>query len=931
MSTDVLEQMRETFRSEALDLLIELDSSLLELEGEPSDLTLVHRVFRAIHTIKGSGATAGFAHLARFAHKMEEAFDLAREGRLAVSPELIDCGLKACDVLRQIIEDKAEDSIAVGEQDATTAFTRLLATSEKAPSEADGQSKPVAEVRAAFEVVFKPNRQMFYSGSDPVTLLDDLRELGQAHITAHVDQVPPLPSLEAENCYIWWEILLVTSRDLAAIRDVFIFVADECELRIQLRDDQAAAVALLGSVPPEAFELFVVECEELLLGIEADALALETDLASRDRLDSLFRGVHSIKGSVGLLLGHVQGASLVASHPLQLLLRVAHGLESLLDPFRAAAAGPVSKETIQTSLETCDTIRAQLSSLTHHGAAVSVSPALLQRLGIRSEAGQIPAVAAANGGDAAFLSTTSQCVEIIQSCFRRLEDSSAPATPILETYLRGLKTLSAAAQYRDCTELEEPVALQLQIVDAAMRTGTFLSIEDRSRLSEAFRKARSVVDGMSQDSDVTPVFQTAVNSQTATKNPVEDRPVAPASASTIRIEQNKLDRLMRVVGELLVARGAFPLLIQKLNDGADGRAVVKDLKEAGSNISRISDDLQTTVMSIRMLPIKTVFQKFPRLVRDLARSLGKEVRLVVEGEGIELDKTILEQIGDPLVHVIRNSVDHGFEMPEERLAKGKERSGQLTLRAFHETGGVAIEVTDDGKGLDAAALKRKAIDKGLLTAEAAAAMTDEAAFQLVFLPGLSTAAKVTDVSGRGVGMDVVRSNVRNLQGTIEIRSERGAGTTMRIKLPTSLMISKGILLEAGTQEYILPLTNIRDMVKLSPEAVHQYQGQSLAQVRGTIYSIFNLANMLGVAQIPNVAMGSVKSAEVSVAIVESGAVRYGLVVDKFLTEVEVLVKPLAGGLGQCKEFQGAAIMGDGRVVLVLNALECHSLNRTECT
>ena len=193
---------------------------------------------------------------------------------------------------------------------------------------------------------------------------------------------------------------------------------------------------------------------------------------------------------------------------------------------------------------------------------------------------------------------------------------------------------------------------------------------------------------------------------------------------------------MRVVGELLVARGAFPLLVQKLNDGADGAGVVKDLKEAGSNISRIADELQTSVMSIRMLPVKTVFQRFPRLVRDLARSLGKEVRLVIEGEGIELDKTILEQIGDPLVHVIRNAVDHGLETPEERRTKGKDASGQLTLRAFHEAGGVAIEVTEDGRGLDADALKRKAVEKGLLTPEAAAGMSEEAAFQLVFLPGL---------------------------------------------------------------------------------------------------------------------------------------------------------------------------------------------------
>ena len=437
-----------------------------------------------------------------------------------------------------------------------------------------------------------------------------------------------------------------------------------------------------------------------------------------------------------------------------------------------------------------------------------------------------------------------------------------------------------------------------------------------------FRQLALCSTAFSSGGDFQPAAEPAVAAPTPAKTPA-DRTDGGASPSTIRIEQNKLDRLMRVVGELLVARGAFPLLVQKLNDGADGAGMVKDLKEAGSNISRIADELQTSVMSIRMLPVKTVFQRFPRLVRDLARSLGKEVRLVVEGEGIELDKTILEQIGDPLVHVIRNAVDHGLEIPEERRAKGKEASGQLTLRAIHEAGGVAIEVTDDGRGLDAGALKRKAVEKGLLTAEAAAGMSEEAAFQLIFLPGLSTAAKVTDVSGRGVGMDVVRSNVQSLQGTIEIRSKLGRGTTLLIKLPTSLMISKGILLEAGAQEYILPLSNIRDMVKLPAEDTYEYRGLTLAQVRGAIYPIFSLAKMLG--------MVPAKKPELSIAIVEAGTLKYGLIVDKFLTEVEVLVKPFMGGLEQCKEFQGAAIMGDGRVVLVLNALECHSLRGSKCS
>jgi two-component system, chemotaxis family, sensor kinase CheA len=926
MPTDVMEQMRIAFGAEALDLLIELDSALLALEVEPGDSTLVHRVFRAIHTIKGSGATAGFAHLATFAHKVEEAFDLARAGRLAVTPDLIDCGLKACDVIRLIIEEKTEAAAVKGEVELTGAFTRLLPAPENRQAGTSQESKPEAEVRAAFEIVFKPNREMFYSGADPVTLLDDLRELGQAHITAHADQVPPLPSLEAEHCYLWWEILLVTDRDRAAIQDVFVFVADECEVRIRLREDQAAAVALLGSVPAEAFQLFVLECEDHLEGMEADALALEKDPASREHLDSLFRGVHSIKGNAGLLLGHVKGGALIAGHPLQLLLRVAHGLESLLDPFRGAAAGPVSDQTIQTALDTCDAVRTLLESLTHNGAGTrGVSPELLERLGVRTNAvpsGQTPIGQTVDGREAAFLNTTSQCVELIAGCFLRMENHGESSGPVLETYLRGLKTLSAAAQYRNVPELEEPLAEQLRILDAAVRTGAALGSEERSVLVSAFRAARSVLDRRSPDDYVRNIPEAAEAAQPSAKPP-PDRPGASASPSTIRIDQDKLDRLMRVVGELLVARGAFPLLIQKLNDGADGARVVKDLKETGSNISRIADELQTSIMSIRMLPVKTVFQKFPRLVRDLARSQGKEVQLVIEGEGIELDKTILEQIGDPLVHVIRNAVDHGLEPPEERRAKGKDPSGQVTLRALHEAGGVAIEVTDDGRGLDAEALKRKAVEKGLITAKAAVGMSEEAAFQLVFLPGLTTAAKITDVSGRGVGMDVVRSNVRNLQGTIEIRSKVGRGTTFLIKLPTSLMISKGILLEAGAQEYILPLSNIRDMVKLPLDEAHRYRGLTLAQVRGTIYSTFSLAEMLGLVP--------AKTLELSVAIVEAGTVRYALVVDKFLTEVEVLVKPLTGGLEQCREFQGSAIMGDGRVVLVLNALECHGLDRAACS
>ena len=916
---DVMEQMRAAFRAEAQDLLIELDCALLILEEEPGDSSLVNRVFRAIHTIKGSGATAGNVHLARFAHKMEEAFDLAREGKLAVTPELIDCGLKACDVIRLILDEKAEGEAVPGEVETTGAFARLLPAARNSNVEQIAQSKPRTEVRAAFQITFKPKREMFYSGADPVTLLDDLRALGQAHFTAHVDEVPLLPSLEAEHCYLWWEILLVTEHDQAAIKDVFVFVEDECDVRITLFEDQVESVALLGSIPPDMLELFVVECEENFDGIERDALALEREPASRETLDSLFRGVHSIKGNTGLLLDYVKDTALSTAHPLYLLLRVAHSLESILDSFRGVAFGPVSAEATRIALDTCDAIRTLLKSLSPNGAAAPVSPDLLARLGVQIDTA--PTGPVTDARETAFLNTASQCVEMITGCLRMMEDGIEPTSPVITTYLRGLKTLSAAAKYRNCPELEEPLAQQLQILETAVETGEALGREERLKLGNAFQAVRAVLDRATPNADVVHPPEPASGAQPLAKTPA-DRPGNSAPA-TIRIDQVKLDRLMTVVGELLVARGAIPLLVRKLNDGADSASVEKDLKDVGSSISRIADELQTSVMSIRMLPVKTVFQRFPRLVRDLARSLGKEVQLVIEGEGIELDKTILEQIGDPLVHLIRNSVDHGFEPPEERRANGKNPTGQLTLRAIHEAGNVTIEVKDDGRGLDADALKRKAVEKGLLTPEAAAAMSEDAAFQLVFLPGLTTAKKVTDVSGRGVGMDVVNSNVRNLQGSIEIRSKLGQGTSLLIKLPTSLMISKGILLEAGGQQYILPLSNIRDMIKLPLEDAHQYRGRTLAQVRGTIYSIFSLAEMLGLAP--------AKTPELSVAIVEAGALRYGLVVDKFLTEVEVLVKPLTGGLEQCKEFQGAAIMGDGRVVLVLNALECHSQRGTACS
>jgi two-component system chemotaxis sensor kinase CheA len=903
MSVDIIERMRTAFRSEALDLLTELDAALLALETDPENGDFVHRVFRAIHTIKGSGATAGFVHLAAVAHGVEEAFELARSGKLAITGDLVDCGLKACDVLRTILGAEDPDAECPGEPAVTEALAVLLrgqASTPDAPAAATAERVP-SQSHRTYEVLVRPHRDLFYSGTDPITLLDELRSLGQAHITGHSDGVPLFFDLEPESCYLWWEVRLVTECEEAAIRGVFSFVEDDCDVSIRLMEDRSPAAALLGTVPAEFLSLFGSECQEHLDNIESQALDLEADNSSRESLDALFRAVHSIKGNAGLLLGQV-GSTLPGTHPLPVLARLAHGLESALDANRQNGGSPVNSGTVTLVLESRDAMQGLLESLTGKSRGFVLPAHLLEQLGLPTEEAALPSGA----GVSAFRNTATQCLELFENCLLQLEKEDAGRS-IFKTYQRGLKTLASAAAYQKRSDLDEPVAEQLRVLAAAIQAGNVLTASERAQLRDSFRATRSKIEGFAA---------AAPSNERVTANPTTARQ-APASTATIRIDQEKLDRLMRVVGELLVARGAIPTLVEKLSAGEDRAAITRALKDAGAGISHIAEELQASVMAIRMLPVKTVFQRFPRLVRDLARSLGKDVQLVVEGEAIELDKTILEQIGDPLVHLVRNALDHGLERPDERRDHGKPASGRLTLRASNDAGNVIIEVEDDGRGLDSDALKRKAVERGLITSEAALAMSSAEACRLAFLPGLSTAEKVTDVSGRGVGMDVVGNNIRSLQGTVDIRSSPGAGTVITIKLPTSLIVSKGILLEAGGQEYILPLSSIRDMVKVPAAEIHDYQGLSITQVRGEIYPVFSLAKSFGLP---------VRSAEeMPIAIIEAGKVRYGLIADRFVSEVEVLVKPLVGGLERCHEFHGAAIMGDGRVVLVLNPLECHRM------
>ncbi|MBQ9405546.1 MAG: Hpt domain-containing protein [Desulfovibrio sp.] len=406
--------------------------------------------------------------------------------------------------------------------------------------------------------------------------------------------------------------------------------------------------------------------------------------------------------------------------------------------------------------------------------------------------------------------------------------------------------------------------------------------------------------------------------------PAQGKPAAPGeahkSSSTIRVDHERLDHLMNLIGELIINRNRYTLIARSLEDTSrdiDVSRVAQDLSETTYAMARISDDLQDTIMKVRMVPVSSVFSRFPRLVRDLSRKSGKEVELIMEGEETELDKSVVEVIGDPLVHLIRNSVDHGIESEEERRAAGKPVKGTVTLRAFHKGNSVAIEIEDDGKGIDPAKMREVAIRKGVITQEEAAQLDDRESLELIFAPGFSSAEKITDISGRGVGMDVVRTNIKNLKGSVSTYSEVGKGTRFTLSLPLTLAIIDALMVNVSGQMYAIPLDAVSETTKIESERLTDVKGRKAVTLRGEVLGIVELSEMLDLPRAQS--MPEV----LSMVVIHDNERRLGLVVDRLLERQEIVIKPLGSYLGDLKGISGATILGDGSVILILDPHEIY--------
>jgi len=589
---------------------------------------------------------------------------------------------------------------------------------------------------------------------------------------------------------------------------------------------------------------FLVESYENLDRLDRELVGLEKNPDDRDALSSVFRTIHTIKGTCGFL-------------GFNKLEAVAHVGENLLTRLRNRQL-TLTPEITTALLNMVDAVRQMLSQIEKAGQEGERNDSVL--IATLTHLQQLPAP------------VPSEATPVLERAF-----DAAEATPNIGDILM---------QRAGVTPAELLLAAKQQKEGDPRRIGEIL-----------------VEQGAAQPADVVDALRIQQSSRAQTA----------VSDSTIRVDVGLLDKVMNLVGELVLARNQVLQFANRMKDTS--------FVAASQRLNLITTELQEGVMKTRMQPIGNIWGQFPRTVRDVALGCGKEVAIEMEGKDTELDKTIIEAIKDPLTHLVRNSVDHGIELPQDRVKAGKDRTGRLILRASHEGGQVNIEISDDGAGLNVERIRKKAVERALITPEQAARMTEREIFNLIFSPGFSTAEKVTNVSGRGVGMDVVKTNVEKIGGTVDVQSSLGRGTTVRVKIPLTLAIIPALIVTCSGDRYAIPQVGLLELVRLSPDrartGIEMVQGAPVHRLRGRLLPLVYLSRELhlaGAEQRPQ------EGNPVNIVVLQAAGRQFGLVVDEISDTEEIVVKPLGKQLKSVKAFSGATIMGDGKVALILDAL-----------
>ncbi|UOR68251.1 chemotaxis histidine kinase/response regulator CheAY2 [Helicobacter pylori] len=638
----------------------------------------------------------------------------------------------------------------------------------------------------------------------------------------------------------------------------------------------------------EIMEDFLIEAFEMNEQLDQDLVELEHSPEDLDLLNRIFRVAHTIKGSSSFL-------------NLNILTHLTHNMEDVLNRARKGEI-KITPDIMDVVLRSIDLMKTLLVTIRDTGSDTNNG----KENEIEEAVKQLQAITSQN------LEGTK---EGTKEAPKKESQEEAKKENIKENQENKAKSPTAENSASDNPLADEP-DLDYTNMSAEEVEAEIERLLNKRQEADKERRAQKKQEAKPKQ-EVAPKTETPKAPKTETKTKAkadteENKAPSIGVEQTVRVDVRRLDHLMNLIGELVLGKNRLIRIYGDVEERYDGEKFLEELNQVVSSISAVTTDLQLAVMKTRMQPVGKVFNKFPRMVRDLSRELGKSIELIIEGEETELDKSIVEEIGDPLIHIIRNSCDHGIEPLEERRRLNKPETGKVQLSAYNEGNHIVIKISDDGKGLDPVMLKEKAVEKGVISERDAEGMSDREAFNLIFKPGFSTAKVVSNVSGRGVGMDVVKTNIEKLNGIIEIDSEVGVGTTQKLKIPLTLAIIQALLVGVQEEYYAIPLSSVLETVRISQDEIYTVDGKSVLRLRDEVLSLVRLSDIFKVDAILE------SNSDVYVVIIGLADQKIGVIVDYLIGQEEVVIKSLGYYLKNTRGIAGATVRGDGKITLIVD-------------
>ncbi|EJC08542.1 chemotaxis histidine kinase/response regulator CheAY2 [Helicobacter pylori] len=646
----------------------------------------------------------------------------------------------------------------------------------------------------------------------------------------------------------------------------------------------------------EIMEDFLIEAFEMNEQLDQDLVELEHNPEDLDLLNRIFRVAHTIKGSSSFL-------------NLNILTHLTHNMEDVLNRARKGEI-KITPDIMDVVLRSIDLMKTLLVTIrdtgsdTNNGKENEIEEAVKQLQAITSQ--NLEGAKETSGAKETPKEIKEEIKEEVKE--KAKEEVKANKTPTAEN--SASDNPLADEPDLDYTNMStEEVEAE---IERLLNKRQEADKERRAQKKQEAKPKQEVAPTKEAPKTETPKAPKTETKAKAKADTEENKAPSIGVEQTVRVDVRRLDHLMNLIGELVLGKNRLIRIYSDVEERYDGEKFLEELNQVVSSISAVTTDLQLAVMKTRMQPVGKVFNKFPRMVRDLSRELGKSIELIIEGEETELDKSIVEEIGDPLIHIIRNSCDHGIEPLEERRRLNKPETGKVQLSAYNEGNHIVIKISDDGKGLDPVMLKEKAIEKGVISERDAESMSDREAFNLIFKPGFSTAKVVSNVSGRGVGMDVVKTNIEKLNGIIEIDSEVGVGTTQKLKIPLTLAIIQALLVGVQEEYYAIPLSSVLETVRISQDEIYTVDGKSVLRLRDEVLSLVRLSDIFKVDAILE------SNSDVYVVIIGLADQKIGVIVDYLIGQEEVVIKSLGYYLKNTRGIAGATVRGDGKITLIVD-------------